>query len=159
MRPIKNKILWKVLCPFPSFHPDFPACISLSEMNVYVRVKYLWCMYSNTQTTVSRPAWFSFVLGTAQNTLPTGSASRLCVRGGNRCVRNKEGCFSAAAVLCLQIGFQEIWWMPNACSQLWRQGGGGGMLVWIWIGVSGTGRGLEFCPWPLFLEQLTACHY
>lgn len=33
--------------------------------------------------------------------------------------------------------------MPVASCE---DGGGESVLVWIWIGVSGTGRGLEFCP-------------
>lgn len=26
----------------------------------------------------------------------------------------------------------------------------GSVLEWVWIGVSSTGRGMEFCPWPPF---------
>lgn len=127
---------------FTSFHPDFPTWISLSEIYLYV--------FQHTKRSVTSNT-FSLSVGYSAECFATGSASRLCGQGEYQCVRNKEGCLSAAAVLCLQIGFQEIWWMPNACSQLWRRRrGGGSVLVWIWIRVSGTGSGLEFCPWPPF---------
>lgn len=65
-------------------------------------------MHYNVQSAVSLPTWLHLVLGTTQNVSPPGSASRLCIQGEHRCVSKKEDGFPAAAVLCLQIGFQEI---------------------------------------------------